>query len=79
MRSRVTTIWKATLVSRVPAGERPDPARPVLRIFGQMHRHETREMLMWVLENLPDAEIDADLQVTFRQEADAAAFKVRFG
>lgn len=39
---------------------------------------ETRAALIWVLENLPEAEV-YNCKVTFKNETDAVAFKTRFG
>lgn len=83
MSSRIKTLWVADLTSdrrrATRGGLRKDSNDVDFAFGGRVYGAATREMLKWVLENVPDAEIGADLQVTFRRETDAAAFKVRFG
>ncbi|GAA0247497.1 hypothetical protein GCM10008965_14720 [Methylorubrum aminovorans] len=83
MVSRIKTLWIADL--RSPPVQRPVRGgglshrdTPDLRFGGAVFGPDTREMLKWVLENVPDAEISADLQVTFRRETDAVAFRTRW-
>lgn len=82
MASRIKTLWVADLTSErrraTRGGLRRDQDNVNFVFAGQTYGAVTREMLKWVLENVPDAEISAGLQVTFQRETDAVAFRTRW-